>query len=348
MNAKTRLIALMACMTALTACFREDDKITLPPSGSAQVGNVAMGSDYANQTFYSLRNGAVLTNQFAAWDLAFESSPDGFHVWLNGGKNMLAGLTAYTQPSYLTDTTGIVWKWDESSWNPDSTAIGNWLSGAFSNDAYASMPGLLKTDANERFSNGRVYVIDRGATYSNQDRFWKVVFRWYNDEAYKLVYARLDNSFADSLVLDKDPNETYTYFTFDNGGQNIVMEPQPVEWDFLFTRYRYIFYNTNPYTPYLVTGVLLNPQNTAGAVDSTKAYDEIDYNYAHQLTLSTARDIIGYRWKAFNFDTQMYEVRTNYTYIVRDRDGYYWKLRFLDFYNDQGEKGNPKFEYQRL
>ena len=116
----------------------------------------------------------------------------------------------------------------------------------------------------------------------------------------------------------------------------------------MFTRYRYIFYNTTPYTPYLVSGVLLNPQGIAAGLDSTKAFSEADVAFAQQLPLSTQRDEIGFNWKAYNFTTSTYETKQHFTYIIRDREGYYWKLRFLDFYNDQGEKGSPKFEFQRL
>lgn len=348
MIAKTRLFALLACVSIFTACFREDEKITLPPPGDAQVSQVSMGSSYDDQVFFSLRNGVVLTNQHAAWDLAFESTADGYHIWINGGKDMLAAKTSTNMFSDITSFNALTWRWDEASWNPDSTAIGNWVGNTVSGET-ALATVAMKTDENEIQSTGRVYVIDRGLTYEDvYERYWKVVFQSYSTSSYTFKYAKLDGSFEDSIVLDKNSQEAYTYFTFDGGGHSIVMEPTPVQWDFVFTRYRYIFYNTNPYTPYLVSGVLLNPQGISAAVDSTKAFADVDYDFAHTLPLSTQRDEIGFNWKSFNFTTQAYETKQHYTYIIRDRDGYYWKLRFLDFYNDQGEKGNPKFEYQRL
>ena len=348
MYVNMRSLALLACAFALTGCFREDEKITLPPPGDAQLAQVNMGSTYDNQIFFSLRNGVVLTNNHAAWDLAFESSAPGYHVWLNGGKDMLAAET-YTNSleSFTSVNNGLSWRWDESSWNPDSTAIGNWVGGGTTTASLAPA-SAMRTDDNEVYSTGRVYIIDRGLTYAAADRYWKVVFVWYSATAYKLKFGKLDNSYMDSIVLEKNPAETYTYFTFDNGGKSIVMEPAPNQWDFVFTRYRYIFYNTTPYTPYLVSGVLLNPQGIAAGLDSTKAFAEADVAFAQQLPLSTQRDEIGFNWKAYNFTTSAYETKQHFTYIIRDREGYYWKLRFLDFYSDQGEKGSPKFEYRRL
>ncbi|HZF99406.1 MAG TPA: HmuY family protein, partial [Chitinophagales bacterium] len=223
----------------------------------------------------------------------------------------------------------------------------NWL-GVPTTAATLAPASAMRTDGNEVYSNGRVYLVDRGLTYADADRYWKVVFVWHSPTAYKLMFGRLNNSYVDSLVLEKNPNETYTYFTFDGGGKSIVMEPKPDEWDFVFTRYRYIFYNTTPYTPYLVSGVLLNPQGIAAGLDTAKVFSEADVAFAQQLPLSTQRDEIGFNWKAYNFATSAYETKQHFTYVIRDREGYYWKLRFLDFYNGQGEKGSPKFEFQRL
>ena len=34
--------------------------------------------------------------------------------------------------------------------------------------------------------------------------------------------------------------------------------------------------------------------------------------------------------------------------VSRDAKGFYYKLRFIDFYDDHGNKGNPKFEFQKF
>lgn len=60
--------------------------------------------------------------------------------------------------------------------------------------------------------------------------------------------------------------------------------------------------------------------------------------------------MIGFEWKSINLSAPLlhYNVKSYLTYILKDQHGYYWKLRFLDFYNAQGEKGYPKLEYQQL
>ena len=111
---------------------------------------------------------------------------------------------------------------------------------------------------------------------------------------------------------------------------------------------RHIFYYTTPPTPYQVNGALLNPNGITALVDSVTSYNQIDLAFAQSLTLSHFRNAIGYDWKYYDFNEQTYKVKPHFSYVIRDREGYFWKMRFLDFFNAQGEKGHPKFEYQRL
>ena len=53
-------------------------------------------------------------------------------------------------------------------------------------------------------------------------------------------------------------------------------------------------------------------------------------------------------WKEFNFETNLYSVKDNINFVIRDFEGKYYKMRFIDFYNSQGLKGYPKFELEEL
>jgi len=344
------LICGVAVMVLFTSCFQQDKKVILPPPGQTQYATVSMGLGYPVETYFSMANGPVDSNQFAAWDLAFESSPSGYHIWMNGGKNMyIANMNSSSFYSINgADTASANWRWDEASWNPDSTAIGNWISFTPTTSNPSYIVSGRRLDGNTAVSNGDVFIVDRGPAYSGINKFYKVDFVSVNQSSYMFKYATLDNSYIDSIILEKDPNENYTYFTFDNGGGPIVMEPGKKTWDILFTRYRYVFYYLNPPLPYLVTGVTLNLSGDMAALDSIQPYEQIDYAYVSNLTLSSERDFIGYDWKVFSLKTYTYTLHSNYTYIIKDQKGFYWKLRFIGFYNAQDQEGYPQFEYQRL
>jgi hypothetical protein len=342
---RIRLIILTVITLFLSSCFKEDDKVILSSPGDAQISTVTQGPDYDTQIFFDLNNKEILTNPFEDWDLAFESSSSGYHIFINNGKNMLVSNSNSTAFFAINDTLGSVWKWDASTGNTDSTAIGNWVN--FIPVVYPNPKNTKKVDEQLATSLGATYIIDRGSVNS-YNRFKKVVFQTVNEESYIFKYSNLDNSELDSIVLIKNINTNFTYFTFENGGSIIDKEPNKKDWDLLFTRYKYIFYSTSPFTPYVVSGVLLNPNNTYAGVDSLHVYEDINYTIAKTIPLTSNRDIIGFAWKKYDFTTQSYQILPNRNYIIRDSDGYYWKLKFHDFYTEQGEKGSPKFEYQRL
>lgn len=55
-----------------------------------------------------------------------------------------------------------------------------------------------------------------------------------------------------------------------------------------------------------------------------------------------------YGWGIYNSIDDVYVVNSEITFLVIDYAGFYYKLRFVDYYNNEGEKGFPAFEFQRL
>jgi hypothetical protein len=93
---------------------------------------------------------------------------------------------------------------------------------------------------------------------------------------------------------------------------------------------------------------LLNPYKTVAALDTTLQFEEVNFDIAEKQKFVNQKDIIGYEWKDYDFDNGMYKVNPEYIYILKNRIGYYYKLRFIDYYNSTGEKGFPTFEFLRL
>lgn len=308
---------------ALSSCFKEDSPVQLPPPGDAETFQISMGENYHRQVYFDFNTTDTTGSEHAAWDLCFESSETGWHVWMNGGNDAKIANTDTQDFEAITDTIGASWSIDNPDWDIDSTAVGDWRA------------------------DRMVYILDRGPGKTSGDRFRKIIFQAVDPSKYEMQYSNLDGSELVIYNMIKKPGYAFVYFTFDNGGQTLDIEPFAVSWDILFTRYKIVFYTEDPPLPYIVTGVLINP-NMAVAVDSTMSFAEIDYTKALTLTYSSRRDIIGYNWKAFNFSTQAYLVKPYINYMIRDMEGVYWKMHFIDFYNSTGEKGYPAYEFQRL
>ena len=84
------------------------------------------------------------------------------------------------------------------------------------------------------------------------------------------------------------------------------------------------------------------------AKDTTNSFEQIGLDMINIYDFSNHQDEIGYNWKVFDFETQTYTVQTEITYIIKDVSNRYFKLHFIDFYDEYGEKGSPKFEVQEL
>lgn len=308
---------MLLALCLFVACSPEELPVPGSVEGKMETGQLEMGENYAFQVFYSLKENKVISKvPKLSWDLGFEANESGFHVILNTSKLMYAYPTVSAQ--FPADTAGFAAGkiFDHPSGNPDSTAIGDWRG---------PRP---------------VYVIDRGVDPEGKAiGLWLLKVESVDHTGYQIRYQRLGAAGETTLFIPKDNTHSYTYFTFEDGGSVVKVAPPKTDWDIYFTQYSV----TIP-IPYLVTGALLNPYQTRGAVDSLKAFSEIDAAYASQLPLGNAQDIIGYSWKTFDFNTGQYEISPAINYILEISDGSRYKLHFIDFYNDAGIKGSPKWE----
>lgn len=279
-----------------------------------------MGAGYQDQLWLDLASGTVVsTNPKTAWDLAFESAPDGWRVMLNGSRLMTAWNLGPVDITLATDTSGmgVARRIDAPSGDPDSTAFGDWRG------------------------TSNVYVIDLGYNALGQSMgLRKVRMTGSSSTNYTFDLAFLNGSDPQSITIPKDASRTFTSYSIANGV--VPIEPPSGSWDLVFTQYTHQFYD--PYLPYIVTGVLNDRSRTrvARIADADFANVALSDTLAHPF--GDRRDVIGYDWKTYSFDEASYTVNSRIVFIVQDGEGYFHKLRFLDFYNEQGQVGCPLFE----
>jgi hypothetical protein len=169
----------------------------------------------------------------------------------------------------------------------------------------------------------------------------------YVNNEYIIRYAKLDGSSPKTVSIKKDPDFNTVFFSFDNGKVDIA--PPKNQWTLHFTTYTTLLYTTDGQSqPYVVAGVLLNKNKCAAALDSINDFQNIKLSDTSNYQFSNNLDFIGYDWKYYDFENGIYSIRPNQIFIIRDHYGYYYKLRFTDFYSETGEKGVPQFEYVRL
>lgn len=329
MEFNLRKISLCFCLTllglsiSLFSCRKEELPAPKHVAGNVITATVNMESTYKWQLYYDLETNTVVgQNPKAVWDLGFETGINDFHIVLNTSKSMFVKNTGNTDFAVVTDTAGFEAnkKWDEPSGNVDSTAIGDWRS------------------------TGHVYIVDRGYNeLGTHQGFRKLQIQAVDADGYTIRFAQLNGVGDTTLFVNKDTSYNLTFFSFSTAS-TLIVEPPKATWDLVFTQYTHIFYN--PTQPYLVTGCLLNRFNTRAVKDSLAVFSEITFDNVQNYPLSDNRNTIGYGWKTFIAGT--YVTHPELNYIIRSQEGFYYKLHFIDFYNQNGLKGNPKWEYQKL
>jgi len=312
---------ILALFVLLSACQKEEIAIERRPPGNFISNTVGIGEFYENQLYFDLETNTIIsTNKKTAWDLAFESAADGWHIILNSGRGMAVSKSEldFTELTSIADAN---WNWDVPSGNLDSTSFGDWRS-----DSY-------------------VYLIDMGYDESGtQLGYKKIQVISFSTSGFTFLEGNLADITGTTINLEKNELNLFTFYKFGEGA--VTIAPPNADYDLVFTQYTHIFHE--PLIPYLVTGVLLNRYQTNGLYFTDKPFEEIVREDAESLELHSNLNTIGYDWKFYNFDEGQYVVDPTQVFIIQTNEGFYYKFRFTGFYNEFGIKGYPRFEFQVL
>lgn len=312
---------LMALLPIVSACFKKELPVQKPVSDAA-TSQVEIGSDYANQLFYDLETNTIIRkNNREVWDLAFEAGENGFHVLLNESRVMAAAVSAETDITALVSDAGLTYTWDYHTGNLDSTAIGDWQS------------------------LGKVYAIDLGTSLTGVNmgkKKLKIIS--VSATEYEIQFADLNSTSIQTYTVPKSTTAGFTYLSMTGSGSVLDIEPNKETWDLLFTNYCHVF---DEHTPYSVVGVLSNRYGVK-VQEVNIPFAELKHSDIVESKFEDRINVIGYDWKVYDFDTGIYTVKSNRTFVVKTINGRYFKMRFIDFYDDGGAKGAPKFELQEL
>ncbi len=334
-------------MLSMSSCFKKEEPLVLP-TGSSDIATFNLGQGYEKEVYFDLSTNSFQERRWADWDIRFESGKDGWGVFINTGKNMSVRKVNEFQ---LFE--------DEASDTNKIKEIPELLEPPEGKAATSAMNEWQSYKRVQVSTFYGIYVIEL-KWIAGHKRFKRLQIQAVNDSFY---YVRITDIYdqnnqvigtGETLEIPKDDRQNYTYYSFGNGGHVVNnAEPDKHTWDFVFTRYTHIFYNVLPNNApfnYIVSGVLSNTNKVEVAKDSAVTpFDEINAGSISKYTFSTNRNAIGYDWKSHALGPGgAYTIAPKLTYIIRDTDGAYYKLRFLDYNNSLGQSGYPKFEFIRI
>lgn len=330
---KKCLIIILIISFGLASCFKDIDTIELDPLET--ITATYSIEDY--QSYYKIEENEIRLvkyNEPADWDLGFETGAEEWHIILNfsaAAKIINTEIPDINDVDINTANDLIKsdnWKFDHPNGDMDQTAIGNWIDTA------------------------KVYILNRGTAFKNEEAYYKIKFESVDAEKYKIKYADLNIDELFTQTIRK--NDEFKFVSFSLGENKIkLIDPGKNKWDLLFTPY-YGYYKTliGSYEPYFLRGVYINYLNGVDVI-KIKApdvkYEDIDLSYIDKYENSSEQDAIGYDWKMIpNPPDYRYYIDESIKYIIHALDGNYYKFRFISFYNEDDLKGYPVFEYKLL
>lgn len=322
------------------SCIPEDTPVEPLERGNVEIEKIAMGNYYENQIYFSFdQDTTVAINEVTIWDLAFTTQEEDFHILINFATSAkLFNLGQIDFDSVTEDNIDAIqdedWKYDNQFGKTDSTAIGKWWN----------------SDADNIISKEDVYIINRGispkAKKLGNAKFQIISFE---NNLYKIRFANLKDNIIHEAFVPKDNNFNYVYLSLSNSGELKYLEPVKTSWDILFSKYMDLLYTTEGDAMwYSVTSVLINGNGVEVATMKTTDFEGIDISVIDSLQFNNNKNVIGHEWKWYDLEGGSYTVLNNQVFIIKNIKGFYYKMRFIDFYDDNGDKGYPKFEYKLL
>jgi hypothetical protein len=335
------LIFTLLLSLLLASCFKEDERVAPYIPGDVNTALVVMMEDYRYQSFFSLRNGKVIDSLYKYdWDLALTTKDDDYTLYPNTSLFMKVAHTGklnFDSTYVVNDNT--IWEFDSSDGDSTGNAIGRWWL----------------TPDSSLVEKGEVLLIDRGIDFDGLPLGYLKIQPSFNpgNQNVQIKLAKLDGTEERTFEFNKLANLPFVTMSFTTGFNSPQPFPPSDQWELWFTQYTTLLYtDEGDAYPYLVTGALINKEFITVALDTVNPFNEVNREIAETISFTDQLDVIGYDWKKINGDVTSGDItyipRNNYVYIIRTSAGYYYKLRFIDFYNNEGKKGYPKFEYQLL
>lgn len=338
----------------LVSCKEE----TPQPGNNIELGatlTAELGADLSKQVYVNLSEGTLTSVRVNTWELAFEN--DGNAIRTNTAKKVAVATPAETNFDDVTSDAGLVYAYDSEDGDLNTTAFAGW-------------------------EVNKPYIVDLGVDENgNALGKKKIIITAASSSEVSLQFANLDGSEGDKRDISLDAG-AFTFFSLMDK-QTVTVEPE--NWDFVLTGvsvrtgapcfalgpaampgincdvYRLAASAmTNHYA-----GVEVAKDDPFHGLDqnddpaSEKNQKSIDDGNFETLDVadfnliggSDAGNAIGRSWLQIlqPHSSGVYMVYDFITYIVKDQDGNYYKVRFLAYKGgNNAENGNPTFEYELI
>lgn len=351
------------------SCINDnEDAIAVAPIVGQTVDISVGGPTQPNQVWFDLsENKRVLTKR-TDWELAFYTGT-AFKVVLNSSIQIAAGkIPNATNIDAVTEASV------ESLKTQVQVANFNAANEIYIDDVKGNFPtgytAIGEVKAND--TENAVYLLNMGkdiyngsvplgsVTYSGDARGWMKIQVVRSGDGYKVKYAKLNETTHKEITITKNTAYNYNFVSLTNN-KEVFIQPEKKKWDLCFT----VFTNIIPGSGSYVYADFVNNNNVGGVgvyevkiaapASGIAAFNNFKSSDIDETKLLyNNHTVIGADWRN-PVGTNGLEVYNDRFYIIKDADGYYFKLRFsrltkatTDSEGLAGTRGFPTFEYKPL
>nr|WP_315033585.1 HmuY family protein [uncultured Chryseobacterium sp.] len=367
-----KIFSILSLMVATQSCLSADeDPVAVPPMTGSEVNVEVGGPTEPNQVWidlsdYQNRN----INKRTDWDLGFYTGEE-FRVIMNGS----LAMTVIKIPN-ATDITKV--KESDVQNLKDIAQVGSFDAG---NMKYIDNPDgnfLTQTSGidaiKENDADNPIYLINLGreipsssnigagsVSLSGDPRGWKKIQILRAPNGYKIRYADInaDTTGIKEYIITKDTEYNFAFFNVKTGSP-VKIQPKKKKWDLAFTTFtNEVFISPGNsagsyfYADFIITntlnGVGAYQVNVTGSLDQAYTAFKLKDVDAAKFVFNDHR-AIGDKWRtttgtAANPIPFVYSDRF---FVLKDAEGFYFKLRFNKMKDEKGNRGYSNFEFEPL
>lgn len=349
-----KIAVILFTITLFTSCSKEDaipDRI--PVNGFESEPQVG-GPNEPNQVFVNLNNNKNTEVVRDSWDLRFYCGND-FRVSLNTSIYM-ATKKLDTNDMNSVNTLNV-----SSFFNVVATATFDANNVEYVDDFDGDIQATAIDEISNTDSENNVYLVNLGYEVSTDTpqngstavagntRGWKKIRILKQNNAYILQYADLDDVTFNEIQIPKDNHFNFKAFSF-NTNEIIENEPLKNEWDLCYTVFTNEIegFGTYGFTDFITTNNLQNVETYMIESTDTLNYDNFEINNIDFSLFNHSQRSIGSSWRNGGGPNSFPTVKSDIFYIIKDTEGYYYKLKFYKLTNITGERGYPAAVYKLL
>jgi len=308
------------------------------------------GPNQGNQIFVDLSKETMTSSRRDIWDLGFYSGNQ-FRVTINGSLYMAVKKLDATNIDAVTPASVSAFQSQVAvgTFDPSNTNYIDAPNGMINQTAIAEI------SANDAENN--VYLVNMGysigtttpapgsVAIAGDARGWKKIRILRDGDNYMLQYADLNSTTHQQVSIPKKPDYNSTFFSLTT--QSVVnVEPQKNLWDLCFTVFtnEIVGSGSYGYSDFVLNNLKAGVKGYRVAVTSAVNFNNFAMTNVVESNFIDDQRVIGAEWR----DVFTGSAYTDRFYVIKDTDGNYYKVRMLEFLNEGGVRGYPKFEYKLI